>query len=382
MIDLPVQARFGLGEAGNDLLLDGFDAPEDGFVWTVGTQSRILVPRMPANGPVFIELSLAPFVHPPAVASQRLEIACHGVTLATRRVSCAVVLKLEIPQAARRGALLTLTLRCPDAVSPVAAGASDDTRMLGMRLSALTVLHMAPRTALPPPAGPSRATDLRFGADMDTGGMLGEGWGAPETDFVWAVGRHSVLRVPSGGGLRRIVLHLNPFLGPPDMVCQRVAIGADGHLLGFVALRRRSCVAFVLPASAPDDVTITFDNLDAAVPRAAGLYADGRPFAFMLCGVWLVDGALPVSVSRALRQAIGGSLDDGSMQAAVRGVTGQDAAEIAAGFESLGCACELGLLQRRLGREPNGLMRFSGMSTPCLIEGIVNGFWVWDGRTR
>jgi hypothetical protein len=76
-----------------------------------------------------------------------------------------------------------------------------------------------------------------------------------------------------------------------------------------------------------------------------------------------------------VRQAgLPGLLDDGTLAATLQSATGRSAAEIAGEFESLGSMCEMSLLQRRLGNEPNGLLRYSGIATPLLVEGIFEGF--------
>lgn len=373
MIELLLEVRFGRGQQGNSLLLSGWDKPEEGFAWSTGGESQIRLPPVPADGEVRLELTLAPFVHAPVLPSQRVEISIGGQIVAQRRLACETTLRLRMPPVG--GKAPRLTLRHADAMSPRDAGAGDDVRALGVRIVALNMLHLAARTIPPAPAG-CRATTFRFGANEDTASWLGEGWGAPETDYVWAVGRHSVLRLPASTQARTLILDLNPFIDLPTLVRQRVAIGVDGHLLGFVSLWQRTCLGFPLPPT-PEGAAfaeITFDNLDAALRRDTGLYADGRPFAVMLCGVRLIQGAPPALAHSVPREALAGSLDDGGLREAVLAATGQAVAAIAAGFESLGFACELGLLQRRLGREPGGLLRFSGMSTPCLIEGLLNGF--------
>jgi hypothetical protein len=186
-----------------------------------------------------------------------------------------------------------------------------------------------------------------------------------------------VLDIPASRADTILVMDLKPYIEPPATPLQRVAIGVDGHLLGFVALTQRTALSFSLPPAPRRAVTreITFDNMDAATPREAGLYRDGRPFAFMLCSVRIFTGEEAPGAETSLRPALTGSLDDGTLQATVQEATQLTVTDIAASFESLGCACEFGLLQRRLGREPNGLLRFSGIATPTLIEGILNGFW-------
>jgi len=156
---------------------------------------------------------------------------------------------------------------------------------------------------------------------------------------------------------------------------QRIAIGADGHLLEFVALPRRTCLAYRLPPPplGKYETIISFDNMDATAVRAPEV--DERPLAFMLCSLRVVRGRQHDDPPAEQRAGLAGSIDDGTLLDAVRAAAGEDAATIAAQFEALGNACEFGLLQRRLGREPNGLLRFSGIHIPNLLDGIFSGFW-------
>src|SRR6185312_14382807 len=50
------------------------------------------------------------------------------------------------------------------------------------------------------------------------------------------------------------------------------------------------------------------------------------------------------------------------------------AADLVMRFESLGDNCELGLVQRRCGKEPLGLLRFANIILPSLLRGVSTGF--------
>ena len=58
----------------------------------------------------------------------------------------------------------------------------------------------------------------------------------------------------------------------------------------------------------------------------------------------------------------------------VQQLTGMSAAQLSTEFESLGDNCELGLIQRRFGAEPLGLLRFSAAALPHVLRGIDTGF--------
>jgi hypothetical protein len=380
MIELAASLRFGKGENGIAWLRRGWSKPEEKYVWAMGTSSTVTVPLVPGPGRVFLELTLQPFVCPPQLPAQRLDIVVNGAVLTRRRLRWQGTLRLEIPPELRRQPGLLIELRHPDSGTPAQFGQGTDPRQLAFQLHALTVLRSGPRDDLPAKAGPAAQEAVyRFGGNEPTKPLLLDGWGVPEIDYVWSVGRRSTFRLPIGhaAGPRMVLLDMQPFTAPPSVPRQRIAIGANDQLLGFVSLENRTCVAFALPPAAPDTnaVVLSFDNMDAAA-RQEGLYEDGRPFAFMLCRVRVVRVPPAAAQTRAPRRAeLPGQIADGTLADAVQRATGQAAADLAAKFEGLGSACELSLLQRRLGREPNGLLRFSGIMTPHLVEGICEGFW-------
>jgi hypothetical protein len=379
MIEVAAALKFGHGGDGLASLGAGWSDPEDGFVWSLGTESVLSVPLSPAEGKLFLELEVAPFVDPPRLPHQGLEIIVNGIALTERDLVYPCTLRMEVPLQAQRGQRqLEIELFHPDATTPAHLGRGADRRRLAIQLRALTLLRMGPRDKPPIAMGPcALAGDYRFGGNETTEDMLLEGWHPPEVDFVWATGPRSTLRVPIERPelAHTLVLDMLPFTVENRVPRQRIAIGADGHLLEFVALHQRTCLAYRLPLLPPGkfEITISFDNVDATAPRAPDV--DDRPLAFMLCSLRLVRGVQHADPPPEQRHALPGRIDDGSLLDAVFEAAGEDAATIAAQFESLGNACEFSLLQRRLGREPGGLLRFSGIETPNLLDGIFSGFW-------
>jgi hypothetical protein len=58
----------------------------------------------------------------------------------------------------------------------------------------------------------------------------------------------------------------------------------------------------------------------------------------------------------------------------IRGFTGHAPDDLMLQFESLGANCEFGLVQRALGAEPLGLLRFVGIEVQNLLSGLDFGF--------
>jgi hypothetical protein len=358
LIRILAALEFGAGQPGMAALRRGWSAPEAGWVWSLGTRSTLVFAVPPASDDVILELTLDAFVRLPQRPFQRLELAVNGFDADQFVLGGDGDIRVELPTHLLRDRHeMTIALRHPDAAAPAALGAGDDPRQLAIRLSRLVLLQDTGRSALPPAAGPLMlARDWRFGWNEPTARMLVQGWARPENRYVWAAAQQSVLRVKPlmPDVTSTLILDVAPFTAGPAVPRQRIGVGTTGQALQYIALTHRSLIALDLPrpTDGADFLDITFHNFDAAAPTEG----DPRTLAFRLQkatllqprpGYWPRDRALP-------RQA--------------------PAADLVAHFESLGTFCDFGLLQRRLGQEPPGLLRFAGIMTPELVHGIVHGF--------
>jgi len=369
MITLAADHRFGLTRPGNNLLRQGWAAPEEGFVWAIGRRATLVLPPAEGPGRLVLELTVDPFRHPPHMRHQRLRVSINDEVLGDRRLGGRLAWWLEVPADAASGPL-RVTLDQPNATSPRALGANPDDRKLGFRLSAAKLLRV--RSAARPALG---VTEIRFGWNETTEGWLAEGFGEPEDRFVWALGQRSVLRLPVDGSGQPVlaVLGMRPFLDPPHAERQRLVIGQDGRLLTYLDLRIHAALALRLtPQKGQRSVVLQFDHLDAEVGGVRLRHDSGRPFAFGLDTVRLFP-APPPHVPAA-RERIDGRLADGSLATRVCALTGLELAELAGRFECFGNACNLGLLQQQLGCDQPGLLRFAGWWQPELVTSLLHGF--------
>lgn len=352
---------------GNALLGAGWASPEPRFVWSVGTESLITLAVPRGAGRLAIELTGKPFLDPPTLRHQHLSVVVNGQTVAERRSGGLLTWWIDVPEPPA-GAPLTITLRR----SPAPRRPRGDPRDLGFRLDRLAVLRDTTAPA-PPPARALTAIPFSWNEPTDT--WLGEGWGSPEDHYVWSIGAGSTMRVPvpPDGAPQLAILDMLPFQNPHAPVRQRVEIFADDRKVAALDLRSRLMAAVELrPAAGQTAVTLRFRNLDADYETTDPLHHFGKPFAWFLRSVRIVP-ALPRYLA-GFRPRFPGRLADGSMQALIHQLTGLDAADLAAAFESMGNGCELGLLQQAMDRERSGLLRFTGITQRDLVEGLFRGF--------
>src|SRR5690242_14088471 len=56
----------------------GWADPEPKHTWTLGPESRLELPLSPLPGPCRMVIELGPFVSPPALSAQRLQVLVNG----------------------------------------------------------------------------------------------------------------------------------------------------------------------------------------------------------------------------------------------------------------------------------------------------------------
>ena len=386
MISVLETHLFGLGGTGTAFLRNGWARPEPGFVWSLGHESTLVLPSVPAGDGIRLELTLAPFISPPALSHQHGRCTVDGRETISGRVGGRVTWGMTLPKRTADGAVEVTLHREPR--GPGAARLlPGESRDLGFKLIELKIVR-APRLELPAAKRP--LSEWRFGWNAETEGCLQDGWGAPEDGYVWALGRTSRLRLPLDRKQRQrpglLLLDMRPFWNGIDPARQRIAVGADGRLLRYLDLRKRAVVAIpVEPDASADGITVHFDHLDAASQPQTPVHATGLPFAWALASARLVPqlpAARPHMLPPLVFEHTPSSPDDPVVASAVRARTGRTLPDVVSCFESLGSGCGLGTLQRRLGKLPIGLLIYAALHQHQLVEGLLAGFADLGRRDR
>ena len=354
-----VSYDFSAGGNGVNLLGHGWADPGRDGVWSLGGSCSLAVPPVDGAGERAVALTLDPQIKPGVGRRRVLAASLNGEMLAERWFAGRCCWQLSLPpDAIGRVAKITLSARNTAAASE-----------RGVRLSRLDVIAGRAVTARKPPI------ELRFGWNETTESWLGEGFGAPEDSYVWAIGGTStlVVPVPPTGEPLLVLLDMRPFHRPGAAPGQRIVVWeGEGPELP-IALRERLIVAIPLrPKPGQTKATLHFRNIDADFETTDKFYHFGRPFAWALHSLRIVP-ALP-RYFPGLRPRMPGTLADGSMQLAVLALTGAALPDLLDGFVSLGNFCELGQLQVGQGRDRPGLLRFATIRQNDLVEGLFQGF--------
>jgi hypothetical protein len=214
--------------------------------------------------------------------------------------------------------------------------------------------------------------DIRFGQGGNEQTHLGPGWSGPEAGYRWAEGTESEFWLENPGDTTDwgLELTLNPYVHPPTLAAQRLEVLARGNRIGTAAFGDVRTLVFRIPAAilaSPGPVRIQFRHPDATPPTAFGHPDDSRPLGFCFRGLRLMK-LPPAGPQRLLPAGEPVRPED------LARLTGLTAERFLLRFESLGDNCEFGLVQRRCGAEPLGLLRWAAISAVEVVRGLNDGF--------
>jgi hypothetical protein len=225
------------------------------------------------------------------------------------------------------------------------------------------------------------AARLVFGTGGDAVPHQKQGWARPEENQTWCMGPEASmeLQLRPGEGDLLLEFTLRPFMVPPLLVRQRVAVLVNGTQVGEAVAQDESALGFRVARELIGNATkleVTLRCPDAVSPADLQMSSDPRVLAFAvreMMAIWVPKDAPfyprsmpPLSANKA------DGLD--RLEPRVRAITGLSLPDLMLQFESLGHNCEFGLVQRRCGAEPLGLLRFMSVSPANLLHGLDFGF--------
>ena len=179
------------------------------------------------------------------------------------------------------------------------------------------------------------------------------------------LGQESRLRLPlpDPSGDYVVGIDASPFIAARGLQSRAFMFAIDDRLLGTVRLTERTVLAFRFPENtnfAPQAV-LSIVNLGSKSSEGFYTYRDGQPMGVELHGVRLYR--LGRATSKQSR-----------LPADKAGFSAIAARKLAERFDTLGMDCQFGIVQRKLGSEPLGLLRFVASKTAHLAEGLVRKF--------
>lgn len=169
------ELTINFGGSGNSLsyLGGGWARAEENFTWATGQESHLLLPLGQEPREFVLTMDVIPFVHPPALSTQRLIVSIDETTIGLTSLSRPTVLAWRIPVGLIRRAERTLvTFWHPDVARPRDVSGAADDRELAFSVSEVKVFHLPAAMAAdyPLPAG----IGLSGGPSPGFGGASGD----------------------------------------------------------------------------------------------------------------------------------------------------------------------------------------------------------------
>jgi hypothetical protein len=152
-----VAIEIDFSNAGNsrEYVCEGWSKPEPLGTWSVGDQSRLVLPLFEVSGKCTLQIAAISFRPPGMDAAQRLSIHVNNELILERTVSGGIDAECEIPAAAlTNDESVEIRLSHPDAVAPTSLGLSTDSRRLGFLVQRLALHSEAAAVST---AGPAAA---------------------------------------------------------------------------------------------------------------------------------------------------------------------------------------------------------------------------------
>ena len=204
---------------------------------------------------------------------------------------------------------------------------------------------------------------IDFGWTGNSAAYRRVGWADPEPRHTWTLGQESTLQFPRPArrGDYRLVLDVGPFLWQDRLTAQHLIVSVNEQEVGRFAITAVGKVECPVPwrlIAGSEWVKVTLSHPDAARPIEVNRVPDHREIALAFETIRLVPiGNVTGSANSPTATADQLSLEQLMMR-----------------FESLGENCEFGLVQRRCGAEPLGLLRFASTPLSALLAALKSRF--------
>ena len=206
--------------------------------------------------------------------------------------------------------------------------------------------------------------------------LLASGFSNPEPDHTWVINDTSSLTFPATDAPTNIlVLHLCPFLHENLATGFHLRVLVNGAEAFSGKIEGDTVIGLLLEARNSGRIpsTITLHCTGAIAPAQAGLIAESRPLKFRLMRGWLFDCADDWQ-GHSLKLHDKVLPDSKILPDRIAQMTGMVPSKLVTSFESLGHSCDFGLMQREVGAEPLGLLRFAGSRTAHIFRGLMTSF--------
>jgi|GEM_PF-597260 len=385
----PVQT-LAFGTTGNAAAaaVYGWSPPESGYTWAIGPRSALVLEVPAAPFGYLLQIAWSPYLAGNGQDFQPVGISIGGRKIADHQVRGSETATFQCPTPLPHEQRLLIEFDHPEAAQPSRVSGHHDDRPLALCFRHLNIIRLdapasppppctlaaegdasvarlvgtwpSPPGAVPPVQDAPDGFDVVFGTGGHGGALLVSGWSAPEPGYVWTSGHTSRLTLPrpARADTYRLHLQLHPFVRPPSLPAQRLTLRINGAQTASPPITQHAVLALDLAWPHLDSaaqIDIALDLPDAARPADIVGGGDDRMLALQLKRLLLTRIKAPAAAPPMPAEPIESTLPID---------------ELMLRFESIGENCEFGLVQRRCGVEPLGLLRFASAPYEKLMAAL------------
>jgi hypothetical protein len=401
--------------------VNGWSDQEPGRVWAVGGTSTLRLPSVWDRTPLLLDLEMAACHRPPVIRGQILRVSVNGQCLGSAFLQGRSLLRCHLPAGILAGdGPIEVLFEHPGFTSQAMLGLTDDMRPLAVcffaaRLyseswvetepSLATSVGAGPLLYLQPPDEASAAQGgadaqpapaetrqtYKFGRSGNVRPFLQEGWCKDDEASTWTSGNvaHIALPAPTGTGPHVLRMTGYPLTIPDVLPAQDITVTGHGVTLGQFSAAGPTTVVMPLPV----EVVRLGDTLPISLHlpgarRQADFIAggDSRILGFSVGRIEIETLDAPLRAAAIVRGDAAASprpiassaqfLDatPDMLPAVIEQAIGMGVADMLKQFESLGENCEFGIVQRKLGVEVLGLLRFGYVPLESLLVALDDDF--------
>jgi len=393
----------------------GWSAQEEDGRWMIGPYSELVLPPTQIARDYWLQVLLEPYVCPPLCRGQPLALQINGQRLGScfieRRTTLLILVSHEF---LRVGEPVKIIIEHAGFAVPNLFGPHSDDRPLALFVRGVwfwtdglfdgtpfrrdfgapsVTVNLAPeRSDYADSARKPGVEKFSFGSTGAIAPYLRSGWDGGEDGYTWTVEKRAAicLPYPKFAGPLLITMSLGTSLINGADVSQTFSVGCSGRILGQFNITGAESISFPLPSDIrtdSDTFLLEFEIPGAVSPRVLGFGDDSRLLGLNfnrleietvpnhildVCTRRYAFAALPIPPVQ--RSALFLDVSRETWPTVISDGLSMSLEELIKRSEGLGDNCEFGIVQRKLGVEVLGLLRFANIRLRSLVDSLSDDF--------
>ncbi len=282
--ELGQKLTFDYTDTANDYKAEGWSQAEINATWTDGKQASLNFPNLPADKDLVLEVHAKPFIYPPKLPKQIVEVFCNDHHIATWQADKKTTYQATIPhQCLKPNSRITFKL--PNSIAPCEISTNSDGRQLGIAVSSVVIKE---------PTTYQIGEVLNFTTTSPSDAIkLESGWSVAEIHGTWSIGKeaHLSFALSESDKNKRLelVLEAQPYT-TTEIQEQIVKIYANGQYVNTVHMNHQDTINLPLPLESIQNnkLQIKLELPNAVAPNQVSASSDDRVLGIYLSSAQLI----------------------------------------------------------------------------------------------